>query len=249
MWLFGQEAEGGKSSKSTKSLRDENEALKRELKELRQKGQGSSSGGAAAPSNHRAAAGQPKGSPKKKASPPQKASKPIPPGMKPAADAFNGALEPAIKTGDILYVQALVNKPEFNGRLARVVSHDPAVRSVFIEGGQKSTRSSPNTFACPRRRSPPFGICQRHPEASIQTSRKMHTSRAAGPRKLTEEEREMVQARRTSTRHPKAESAKTERIVQRCRLSTTSRLMRWRSGHPLWCPMGRPYYAGTCRTR
>ena len=47
-----------------------------------------------------------------------------------------------IMVGGILVVVGLVNQPEYNGRLARVVSHEPTrgVWNVFIEGEPKKVR-------------------------------------------------------------------------------------------------------------
>lgn len=216
MWgIFGQEADA-KASKSAKSLREENEALKRELDALRQKGKVGGGGAiSASPS---------KGSPAKKTSPPKPSpQKAVPAGMRPAADVFNGALEPAIKAGDIVYVTGLNNKPEFNGRLARILTHDPTkgTWSVFIEGETKKHALKPDNLRVPKTPITTFSPSSNliHDASSpSKTARKGQTSRGGSPvRKLTVEEREAVQSRLLRPTHaspPRQKAPRTDRAKE-----------------------------------
>ena len=57
-------------------------------------------------------------------------------------DTSRGEITKGQRSGRIVVVVRLVNQPEYNGRLARVVSHEPTrgVWNVFIEGEPKKVR-------------------------------------------------------------------------------------------------------------
>ena len=136
---------GGEQGKEREVAPRRNEALKRELQQLRQKaahGPSSSVGQGNAISPGKPTPQKKGDSPQKLAPSPQKGSplKTATP-LKPAADAMNGALQPAIKVGDIVYVTGLASRPELNGRLARVISHDPGrgTWSAFMRASRESS--------------------------------------------------------------------------------------------------------------
>ena len=228
MWIFGGEDPAASKGKSAKSLREENEALKRELQQLRQKaahGASSSVGQGNAIISPGKPTPQKKGdSPQKLAPSPQKGSplKTATP-LKPAADAVNGALQPAIKVGDIVYVTGLASRPELNGRLARVISHDPGrgTWSAFIEGEPRKFALKLDNLRAPKTPITTFGRSPDAAEGSKASptkgaARKMQTSRGVGDRKLTAEERDAVQARLYQSKSPpKPKAPKTERVAER----------------------------------